>query len=69
MLRVVTWGEVVDMSYEFLHAYNDQSLVALNDLEISTATGQSPEAFDFATLVDDLDQLGDPVTPPDYPPP
>lgn len=67
--KCATWGALEDLSYEFLQAYNDQTMVALNDLMILPDTGQSPEAFDFARLQEDLGHLGDPVGPVPDPPP
>lgn len=68
-LWVVTWGELVRMSWEFLAKYNDESWAIFNDLSLLEATMRSPESFDRAQLEADLFLLSDPITPPgDLPP-
>jgi len=69
MFKVCTWGEIWDMSYAWFQKYMDEGYAVLNDIEIITATGKSPEGFDFATLQADLSHIGDPVTPPTPVPP
>jgi hypothetical protein len=64
MFKVATWGEVWDMSYGWFSKYCDESYACLNDIELIKATGKSPEGFDWAALTDDLNHIGDPVTPP-----
>lgn len=64
LIDVISWGAVMRMSYDFFLRYCDEAYAILNDLSIAQATMQSPEGFDFATLRDDLDHLGDAVTPP-----
>ena len=69
MFTAITWGQAVDMSYSFFLRYCDEAYAFLNDLSLNPGSNVSPEGFDFATLQDDLNHLGDPVTPPDPPPP
>ena len=72
LFRVVTWGELWDMSYAWYEKYCDEAFVALNDLSINLQTMTSPEGFDFKKLENDLGHLGDPVDggePPVEPPP
>jgi hypothetical protein len=68
MFTVITWGEAVDMSYNFFLKYCDEGYAFLNDLSLNPGSEVSPEGFNFAQLSDDLQHLGDPVTP-DQPPP
>ena len=69
MFTAITWGEAVDMSYDFFLKYCDEAYAFLNDLSLNPGTNVSPEGFNLAQLQDDLNHLGDPVTPPDQPPP
>lgn len=64
MFKVCTWGEVWDMSYGWYQKYTDESYAILNDIELIKSSGKSPEGFDWATLQDDLNHIGDPVVDP-----
>jgi len=68
MFKVCTWGEVWDMSYAWYQKYVDESYAVLNDIELSKASGKSPEGFDWTALQDDLNHIGDPVVVPPAPP-
>jgi len=64
LFYVVTWGELVPMSYDWYLKYVDEAYAELNDLALIKETMVTPEGFDFATLEADLQHLSDPVTPP-----
>lgn len=54
-LHCVTWGKLQQMTIPFLQKYNDET-VAYVSLEALT-NNKSPEGFDAATLLADLNQL------------
>lgn len=62
MFKVATWGEIWDMSYGWFQKYTDESYAVLNDIMLSR--GRSPEGFDWAALINDLDHIGDPIVDP-----
>jgi hypothetical protein len=69
MFKVCTWGEIWDMSYAWFQKYMDEGYAVLNDIELIISSGKSPEGFNWTELQDDLNHIGDPVTPPEPTPP
>lgn len=69
IIRTCTWGQVVDMSYEWFLKYCDEGYAILNDIALIQSSGKTPEGFDWAALTYDLNHIGDPVTPPGPVPP
>ena len=55
LLCVVTWGRIQQMTPQFFHKFNDESLVYLS--EEMLYGGKSPEGFDDAQLRADLSAL------------
>ncbi len=52
-LRVVSWGQLFDMSWNFLAAYCDEAWAIVTPDWIEQ-NGKSPSGFDLATLLSDL---------------
>jgi hypothetical protein len=67
MFKVITWGEIMDLSYAWYQKYADEGMAVLNDISLIQGTGKSPEGFDWVALQYDLTHIGDPVvvTPPE----
>lgn len=51
--RVITWGQIMQMTWAFWTAYCDESYALLSPDFIAT-TGLAPSGFDVATLLNDL---------------
>lgn len=64
MFKVATWGEIWDVSYEWIIAYCDEGYAVLDDISLIIASGKSPSGFNWAQLQADLLHIKDPVTPP-----
>jgi hypothetical protein len=62
MFLCATWGQWMEMSYDFYYAYCDEGQVAFDDIMLRT-DGLSPEGFDTAGLLDDLLHIDDPIIP------
>lgn len=56
IMRVVTWGGVQMMTWNFLAAYCDEAYAVLTD-EWIEANGKSPSGFDVKTLLADLSSV------------
>ncbi len=52
----VTWGKLQAMSPTFFRTYNDESIAYVSEEALTNKL--SPEGFDYATLVKDLNALG-----------
>jgi hypothetical protein len=63
VVKVISWGRRMSMSYDFFLKYNDEAYAVLNDLSLNAA-GVTPEGFNLAQLTYDLAHLHDAVTPP-----
>ena len=57
-LWVVTWGKLMQMSWNFYRNYCDEAYAVLSHDWIS-ASGRSPSGFDFQQLADDLSAISD----------
>ena len=55
-LTVVTWGGLLNMSWNFLDAYCDEAYAALS-LDWIARSGQAPSGLDLSQLQDDLARL------------
>lgn len=62
MFKAITWGEVVDLSYDWYQAYVDEAYAILTK-DWFTTTGVSPDGFDWNTLQSDLDLIVGKVPP------
>jgi hypothetical protein len=56
-LTVVTWGELIQMTWGFWDAYCDEAYAILS-LDWMTSAGQSPSGFDLGSLKQDLNIIG-----------
>lgn len=52
----VTWGQLQQMTWEFVRAYADEAFAAISETDWLTG-GKSPGGFNFAKLTQDLGQL------------
>lgn len=52
-MRVVSWGQLYDVTWNFLRAYCDEAYAIVTEDWIKQ-NGQSPSGFDLATLLKDL---------------
>ena len=64
IFQCVTWGELVEMSYDWYLAYVDEAYAILSSVDWLDDSGQNPEGFDLVALQQDLaDITGAPPDP------
>lgn len=64
-LKVVSWGRVIEMGWEFTHRYTTEAYAVLLP---AWGTGNQPGGFDLAQLTVDLDKVRAGDTAPPVPP-
>ena len=69
MFQAVTWGELVEMSYDWYLAYVDEAYAVLSSVDWLDDSGRDPEGFDLAVLQQDLADIVDAPQPPSPEPP